>query len=104
MKDKIQEKKLLYKIVVHKDAEAFGSLYDVYVERIYRFVFYKVGTREDTEDLVSDIFLKTWNYLVSNKNTEVRSFSGLVYKVARNAVIDLYRKRANSKEHPIEHA
>jgi RNA polymerase sigma-70 factor (ECF subfamily) len=39
------------------------------------------------------VFLKTWNYLRENK--EVKSFSGLLYRVARTSIIDLYRSRAN---------
>ncbi len=90
--NKISEKLLLYRIQAKQDPEAFGQLYDVYVKQIYRFVYFKVSSREEAEDVTADVFLKTWNYLRENK--EVKSFSGLLYRVARTSIIDLYRSRA----------
>ena len=104
MKDKLQEKKYLYNIIAKKDPEAYGKLYDLYIERIYRFVYYKVRSKEEAEDLVSDIFLKCWNYLISKPSNGITSFSGLIYKIARNVVIDSYRKKAKNNEYPLEAA
>ena len=93
VKEHLKEKKLLYRVQVDHDKDAFGELYDLYVEKIYRFVFFKISDRAETEDVVSEIFLKTWNYLINKEKGEVDSFSGFVYQVARNAVIDWYRER-----------
>ena len=41
-----------------KDKDAFAQLYDLYVTSIYRFIFFKVPTRQDAEDLTSETFLK----------------------------------------------
>lgn len=100
MNGKISEKILLYKVQTKKDPEAYAKLYDLYVKRIYRFVFFKVSSSEEAEDITSDVFLKTWNYL--NANKEVKSFSGLLYRIARNAVIDLYRAKSTNTETPIK--
>ena len=43
--------------------EVFGELYDIYVSQIYRFVYFKVGRKEEAEDLTSEVFLKTWQYI-----------------------------------------
>lgn len=94
--NKISEKLLLYRIQAKQDPEAFGQLYDVYVKQIYRFVYFKVSSREEAEDVTADVFLKTWNYLRENK--EVKSFSGLLYRVARTAIIDVYRSRAKEPQ------
>ncbi len=96
MTGKISEKLLLYKVQTKKDPEAYAKLYDLYIKRIYRFVFFKVSSETEAEDITSEVFLKAWNYLSSNK--EVKSFSGLLYRIARNAVIDLYRSKSNSTE------
>ncbi len=98
MKQKIREKILLLKIKTKKDSAAFGELYDIYVEKIYRFVFFKINNKEETEDIISDVFLKVWNYLIENRKIEIGSFSGLVYRVARNNIIDFYRQRAKKQE------
>ncbi|HLD31557.1 MAG TPA: RNA polymerase sigma factor [Patescibacteria group bacterium] len=101
---KIVEKKLLFDVKVRKDQEAFGRLYDLYVEKIYRFVFFKIQNKEETEDITSDIFLKAWTYLLENPSREVHSFSGLVYRIARNAVVDYYRSKVKNKEQALETA
>lgn len=89
--NKLTEKLLLFRIQTKRDPEAYAKLYDAYVKQIYRFVFFKVNNREQAEDISADVFLKAWNYLQENK--EVQSFSGLLYRMARNAIIDLYRSR-----------
>lgn len=93
MSGKINEQLLLYKVQVQHDSDAFALLYDDYVKRIYRFVYFKIGSKEESEDITADVFLKVWHYLQEKK--DVKSFSGLVYRVARNAIIDLYRKRSS---------
>lgn len=102
MKRKINEKILLYKVRTKKDPEAFGQLYDIYIDKIYRFVYFKINSKEDTEDITSAVFLKVWSYLIEHSEKEINSFSGLVYRTARNTVIDFYRSRAIHKEYPID--
>lgn len=103
MKDAINEKLLLYKVRIKRDPEAYGLLYDLYVKKIYRFVFFKINSREEAEDLTSEVFLKAWNYLVENSEQEIRSFASFIYRIARNSVVDFYRERARrSAESPLE--
>ena len=89
----MEDKLLLYKVVAKKDPEAYGRLYDKYVDSIYRFIFFRVKTQEEAEDITSDVFLKAWQYLVGEKENKVDNFRAFLYRVARNAVIDFYRKR-----------
>lgn len=93
-KHSLQEKFLIYKVRQHKDADAYGKLYDYYVDRIFRFVFFKVGSQEEAEDLTSESFLKTWEY-INKTNKKIDNFNALIYRVARNVVIDSYRTRRN---------
>ncbi len=93
---KIAEKLLLYQIETKQDPESYGKLYDLYVQRIYRFIYFKVSNREEAEDITSEVFLKAWNHIQEKK--EVKSFSGLLYRIARNCVIDLYRSRSSHPE------
>lgn len=98
MTNTLQEKYLLYKVMTNKDVEAYASLYDMYVVRIYRFVYFKINNKEDAEDITSEVFLKAWNYLITGNQKKIDSLSGLLYSIARNAVIDAYRERAR---HPL---
>jgi RNA polymerase sigma-70 factor (ECF subfamily) len=91
---KFKEKLLLVK-AKGKDPEAFGQVYDFYVDRIYRFIFFKVSDVQEAEDLTSDVFLKSWQYLTEKeKNNEIDNLNAFLYKIARNIVIDHYRKRS----------
>lgn len=87
---------LLHRAEVSHDSEAFAELYDRYVKQIYRFIYFKVSGHEEAEDLTAEVFLKSWNYIQEGK--EVKSFSGLLYRIARNAIIDLYRSKAAQPE------
>ena len=98
----VSEKKLLYRVQVHKDAEAFAVLYDTYIEKIYRFVYLKLSNHGDAEDITHDVFIKVWQYLTQNPKKRVASISGLFYTTARNTIVDIYRKRAKEKVVPLE--
>jgi RNA polymerase sigma-70 factor (ECF subfamily) len=98
----LEEKKLLYKIRAKKDSEAFGKLYDHYIDDIYRFIYYKVGNEQDAQDLANEIFLKTWKYITDSSNKKVNNFRALIYKTARNKVIDFYRSSIEKEQYPVE--
>ena len=104
MRHLFSEKKLVYQVITRRDPQAFGALYDLYLAKIYRFVYFKVGNKEEAEDITSTVFLKTWHYLVEHKPDEVQSFSGLVYRIARNCLVDFYRAKAHNTNLPLESA
>lgn len=87
--------RLIYLRLKQKDKEAFTEAYDRYVDDIYRFIFFKVGQKEEAEDLTSQVFLKTWNHIQNNSITDYKTLRALLYKVARNLIIDHYRKKSN---------
>lgn len=77
-----------------KDKEAFIKAYDLYVDHIYRFIYFKVSNKEDAQDLVSAVFLKTWNYIQRESLKDVKTLRALLYKVSRTSIIDHYRKNS----------
>lgn len=81
------------------ESAAFGELYDRYVGKIYRFVYYKTFVKETAEDITSDVFHKAFERIASF-NPEKGNFSQWIYRIARNAVIDHYRTQ--KKNVPIE--
>ncbi|MDO8669420.1 MAG: RNA polymerase sigma factor [Candidatus Buchananbacteria bacterium] len=84
--------------VKNQDPEAFGKFYDLYVTRIYRFVFFKINSVSDAQDITSEVFLKLWQYVKAGK--DIRNLNALTYMIARNMVIDFYR-RNNKLDDPI---
>jgi RNA polymerase sigma-70 factor (ECF subfamily) len=80
-------------------SSAFGSLYGHYQPQIYRFVFLKVGRREEAEDITHQVFLSAWTNVASYKDRG-HPFSSWLYQIARNKVIDHYR--TNKVDLPLE--
>jgi len=95
---KKQEKIILYKIKAGQ-IEAFAELYDMYSKQIYRYIYFKVPTKEKAEDLSSEAFLKSWEYMNKHNNT-VKSFQAFIYQISRNLIADFYKK---NKELPLEY-
>lgn len=73
------------------NAEAFAQLYDAYMERVYRYVYFRVSDRQTAEDITSQVFLRAWEHI--RKYRLDGSFLAWLYTIARNAVIDNYRTR-----------
>ncbi len=74
------------------DTDAFGVLYDRYIEKIYRFIYYKIFSKETAEDLTSDVFTKAFQK-IDSFDAGKGNFSAWLYRIARNTVIDHYRTR-----------
>lgn len=74
------------------DKESFGRLYDVFLDRIYRFVYFRVRLKEDAEDLTEHIFLKVFTGIGSFEERGL-PFEAWLYRIARNEIIDFYRTK-----------
>ena len=72
----------------------FSQIYDQYIDKIYRFVYFKVNSQETAEDLTSKVFLRGWEAF---QTQEILNPSAFLYQIARNTVIDHYRERARTK-------
>ncbi len=92
----LQEKVLIGRLKL-KDKEAFSQLYDYYLNKIYRFIYFKVASSTEAEDLAAQTFLKIWQLALEEKIKVGGSFQSLLYKVARNLVIDYYRSSSRTK-------
>lgn len=72
--------------------EDFVLLYDAYVEKIYKFLFFRTFHKELAEDLTSQTFIKAFEK-ISTFDADRGTFQAWVYQIARNLLIDEYRKR-----------
>ncbi len=91
MSSQLRDKYLLYQIQTKRDANAYAELYDRYVAGLFRFISFKVNSKEEAQDLTSEVFLRAWHYVLESR--DITSFSSLIYRIARNIVIDHYRAR-----------
>lgn len=73
----------------------FERMYEDYFPRIYQHVFYRLLHKQDCEDLVSEIFLKVARNIFRFDAQEA-SFNTWIFTIARNTLIDSFRKRSNN--------
>ena len=74
----------------------FTQIYDDYVDKIYRFIFFKVNSQEIAQDLCSETFLRGWQSFKDNKQ-EIENPQAFLYQIARNLVIDHYREKGRTQ-------
>jgi RNA polymerase sigma-70 factor (ECF subfamily) len=69
--------------------QTIQSLYQEHLGPIYRFIYSKVGNREEAEDLTSQVFLKALRGLDSERSAA--SVRRWLFQVARTTVADYWR-------------
>ncbi|MCW2544113.1 MAG: putative polymerase ECF-subfamily sigma factor, partial [Frankiales bacterium] len=72
------------------DAEAFGELYDRYVDQVYRYVAYRVPSSQLAEDLTSETFLRALRR-ISSFTWQGRDVGAWFVTIARNLIADHYK-------------
>lgn len=83
------------------DREAFGLLYDRYVERIYNYIFYRTGNHHDAEDLTARVFSRAMKHITNYQDRGV-PFSAWLYRIAHNLVANWHRDNSRRQEMPLE--
>ena len=90
---RILKEKYLYNRLKKQDQDSFAQVYDLFVEKIYRFIYFKVSNQEEAQDLTSEVFLKAWNASQDAGQVTGSTLPAFLYKIARNVVIDHYRQK-----------
>ena len=72
--------------------EAFGKLYERYLDPIYRYIRTRVDATEEAEDLCEAVFLRSFEAL-DRYQERGHPFSAYLYQVARNQLADYYRSQ-----------
>ena len=84
--------KILIKRAKDGDKDAFGQLYKIYFVPVFRYVYLRVGTKEEAENIAQEVFLKVYKN-VENYNDQGKDPLAYFFTIARNQVIDFYRKK-----------
>lgn len=82
------------------DTHALSKLVENFYPNIYRYFFYRVEVKEDAEDLTSEVFVR----LVGSIKKQRRNFTAWIFSIARNLLIDYYRKKGRRREVPLDEA
>lgn len=89
-----RERELVLQATRHNHA-AFAQLYDRYVDKIYRYIYYKVGSQSEAEDLSGQVFLKAWEAIGRYQCTD-RPFAAWLYRIAHNLIVDYFRTKRDT--------
>jgi RNA polymerase sigma-70 factor (ECF subfamily) len=82
------------------DREAFGLLYERYVDRIFNYVYYRTGNVHDAEDLTARVFQRAMNHIQNYTDRGV-PVSAWLYRIAHNLVANWHRDRSRRQEIPL---
>ncbi len=81
--------------------EAFGVLYEMYVGRIYNYVYYRTGNPYDAEDLTARVFFRAMHHIRNYQNRGL-PFSAWLYRIAHNLVANWHRDNSRRPEIPLD--
>ncbi len=78
------------------DPAAFGVLYERYVERIYAYIYHRVGNVQETEDLTARTFYRALDKLDTYEDRGL-PFSAWLFRIAHNLVANWHRDRGRRR-------
>ena len=79
------------------DPNAFGLLYERYVDRIYNYIYFRIDSKRDAEDLTGQVFFKAMSNIKSYRHMGL-PFSAWLYRIAHNLVANYYHDRVRKRE------
>jgi RNA polymerase sigma-70 factor, ECF subfamily len=88
-------------LACHGNADAFSYLYAQNVTRIYNYIFYRIGSSADAEDITSRVFYRAFGHINSYIEKGV-PFSAWLYRIAHNLIANWHRDNTRRKEVPLE--
>ena len=83
------------------DKDAFGELYERYLDKIYSYVYYRTGNHHDAEDLTARVFFRAMAHIDSYTERGV-PFQAWLYRIAHNLVANWHRDRGRRKVIPLD--
>lgn len=92
---------VILKMAAGGDEQAFGMLYERYVNRIYNYVYYRTGNSYDAEDLTARVFLRAMKHIPNYQDRGV-PFSAWLYRIAHNLVANWHRDNSRRQEIALE--
>ena len=93
------EETVLVRRAIAGDPEAFGALYDKHVVRVYRHVYYMVGSAPEAEDLTAQAFLQGWE-AIGRYQIRGAPFVSWLLRIAHNLGVSHLRSRKEGAELP----
>ncbi len=95
-----QSESELIQLATQGNSQAFGALYEKYIDDIYNYVYYRTSDTEEAEDLTSRVFLRALKH-IDNYEDRGYPFSAWLYRIAHNLVVNWYRDNDRNEEVPL---
>ena len=83
------------------DGEAFAQLYEEHFDKIYRYIYLRLGNQAEAEDLTQEVFVKVLEAIGSYKWRNL-PFASWLFRIAHNQVIDYSRKESKVEKVALE--
>lgn len=80
------------------DETALATLTKEFYPVVFRYFYYRTRTKEDAEDLSSEVFVR----VVSSIKSQKGNFTAWLFRIAKNLLIDYYRKEGKVKQTPLD--
>jgi len=100
-KDNLYDENDVLDRAISGDEDAFSTLYQENVKKIYSYIYYRTGNVKDAEDLTARVFQRALNHITRYKKTKV-PFSAWLYRIAHNLVANWYRDSKHKHELALE--
>lgn len=82
----------LMRLAKNGDQSAFSQIYELYFTPVFRYIFLRVQNKSDAENLAQDVFLKAYKN-IDNFQERNKEPLTLFFTIARNTVIDFWKKK-----------
>lgn len=79
-----------------EEPAAFGILYERYIDRVYAYIYHRVGNAQDTEDLTARTFYRALDKLHTYEDRGL-PFSAWLFRIAHNLVANWHRDRGRRR-------
>jgi len=83
------------------DPKAYDQLYNLYSDKLFRYLYLRLGEREPAEDLMAEVFVRLIRMLPRyriDSTRPVAAFSAWLYRIAANLLTD-HRRRQRFRRH-----
>lgn len=84
-----------------ENKEAFGEIYERYLDKIYNYIYYRTGNQQDAEDLTAKVFYRALNHIGKYQDKGV-PFQAWLYRIAHNLVANFHRDKGRRKIIPLD--
>ncbi len=93
----------LVESAIKGDQRAFTQLYDLYFDKIFRYIYFRLKKQSESEDLTQEVFIKALKGIGSYKPGKT-PFASWLFRIAHNQMIDHIRKYKNYQSTSLEDA